>query len=114
MIYSRRDFGKLALTSMPGAALMEKALFGQSKPNSLVNGVQIGTSTYSYRSMPDQSVQGLLKYILANGISAVELMGEPAEQFAGAPSRGARGGGGRGRGQQPTPEQQSAQQAAQR
>src|SRR5207253_8804888 len=44
--------------------------------------------------------------------------GEPAEQFAGAPSRAPRGGGGggggRGRGQQPTPEQQAVQQASQR
>src|SRR5215831_5797969 len=114
MIYSRREFGKLALASIPGAALVEKALLGQAKPNSLINGVQVGTITYSYRSMPDTTAQGLLKYILDNGISAVELMGEPAEQFAGAPGRGGRGGGGRGRGQQLTAEQQGAQQAAQR
>jgi sugar phosphate isomerase/epimerase len=96
---------------------MGPALLAQAKPNSLINGVQVGTITYSYRSMPDQTAQGLLKYIVADGISAVELMGEPAEQFAGAPSRGGRrgGGGGRGgRGQQPTPEEQTAQQAAQR
>src|SRR5215831_4391719 len=118
MIHSRREFGKLALASIPGAALVEKALLGQAKPNSLINGVQVGTITYSYRSMPDTTAQGLLKYILDNGISAVELMGEPAEQFAGAPARGGRGGGGggggRGRGQQLTAEQQAAQQAAQR
>ena len=114
MIYSRREFGKLALASIPGAALVEKALLGQAKPNSLINGVQVGTITYSYRSMSDTTAQGLLKYILANGIGAVELMGEPAEQFAGAPGRGGRGGGGRGRGQQLTAEQQGAQQAAQR
>ena len=112
MIYSRREFGKRALASLPGAALMGKALLGQTRPNSLINGVQIGTITYSYRSMADQSAQALLKYVLANGISAIELMGEPAEQFAGAPSRGARGGG-RGSGQL-APEQQAAQQAAQR
>jgi sugar phosphate isomerase/epimerase len=65
--------------------------------------------------MSDTTAQGLLKYILANGIGAVELMGEPAEQFAGAPARGGRGGGGgRGRGQQLTTEQQAAQQVAQR
>ena len=116
MIYSRREFGKLALASLPGSALMGPALLAQAKPNSLINGVQVGTITYSYRSMPDTTAQGLLKYILDNGISAVELMGEPAEQFAGAPARGGRGGGGggRGRGQQLTAEQQAAQQAAQR
>src|SRR5215467_11088322 len=112
MTYSRREFGKLALASLPGAALMGKALLGQTGPNSLINGVQIGIITYSYRSMPDQSCEALLKYVLGNGISAIELMGEFAEQLAGAPSRGARGGG-RGRGQL-APEQQTAQEAAQR
>jgi len=73
--------------------------------------VQVGTITYSYRSMPDQSARALLGYIVADGINAVELMGQPAEQFAGAPS-GGRGGGGRGRGQQVTPEQQAAQREA--
>jgi sugar phosphate isomerase/epimerase len=116
MSYSRREFGKLALAGV-SAALCERASFAQGKPNSLINGVQVGTITYSYRSMPDQSAEALLNYVVTDGISAIELMGEPAEHFAGAPSRGGRGGGGgggRGRGQQLTPEQQSAQQAAQR
>ena len=32
------------------------------KPNSKFNGVQIGTTTYSYRSMPDQSIEAVLNY----------------------------------------------------
>src|SRR6516225_6463609 len=99
MIYSRREFGKLALVGISGAGLIREELFAQAKPNSLINGVQVGTITYSYRSMPDQSAQALLRYVVTDGISAIELMGEPAEQFAGAPSRGPRGGGaGGGRG----------------
>jgi sugar phosphate isomerase/epimerase len=114
MEYSRRDFGRLALTGMPAAALLERSfassvLFAAERPDSLINGVQVGTITYSYRSMPDQSARALLGYIVADGINAVELMGQPAEQFAGAPS-----GGRGGRGQQLTPEQQAQQQAAQR
>ena len=70
---------------------------------------QIGTITYSYRSMPDQSGDATLKYIVDSGISAIELMSGPAGQFAGAPASG-RGGGGR-RGEQ-TPAQQAAQRAA--
>ena len=110
MEYTRRELGKLALAGLPGAALLGRSVFAQTKPNSLINGVQIGTITYSYRSMPDQSAQATLKYILDSGISAIELMNEPAENFAGAPTAG-RGGGGRG---QLTPAQQAAQQAAQR
>src|SRR4029079_7623907 len=103
MSYSRREFGKLALASLPAAAVLGRAesLFGalaQAKPNSLIHGVQIGTITYSYRDMPDQSAEATLKYILESGISAVELMGGPAESFAGAPTSGRGGGPGRGPG----------------
>ena len=70
---------------------------GQSKPNSKIEGVQIGTITYSYRSMSDQSAEATLRYIVESGISAIELMGGPVESFAGAPTGGGRGGGG-GRG----------------
>jgi len=55
------------------------------KPNSLINGVQIGTITYSFRSMPDQSAEATLKYVTDAGINAIELMGDPAESFAGKP-----------------------------
>lgn len=57
-----------------------------NKPNSLINGVQIGCITYSFRSMPDQSAEATLKYVTDSGLSAIELMGDPAESFAGMPS----------------------------
>src|SRR3954470_6898063 len=110
MSYTRREFGKLALASLPAAAILARgdSIFGavaQAKPNSLIDGVQIGTITYSFRSMPDQSAEATLKYIVDSGISAIELMGGPVESFAGAPAsaggRGAAGGlggGGSGKG----------------
>jgi sugar phosphate isomerase/epimerase len=68
--------------------------------------------------MPDQSAEATLRYIVDSGISQIELMNGPAENYAGAPSGGRGGGGGgrggRGRGAALTPEQQAAQQAAQR
>ena len=107
MSYSRREFGKLALAGLPAAAILGRAdgvfgAFAQAKPNSLIDGVQIGTITYSYRSMADQSAEATLKYIVDSGISAIELMGGPVESYAGAPSMPGRGGGpggggGRGR-----------------
>jgi sugar phosphate isomerase/epimerase len=114
MKYSRREIAKLALTGLPAAALLGRSAFAQGKPNSVINGVHIGTITYSYRSMPDQTAEALLRYIVASGIGEVELMGQPAEQFAGAPQAARGGGRGGGRGQQLTPEQLAAQQAAQR
>jgi sugar phosphate isomerase/epimerase len=103
MSYTRREFGKLALAGLPAAAVLGRSdsIFGafvQAKPNSLINGVPIGTITYSYRSMPDQSAEATLKYIVDSGISAIELMGGPVESFAGAPSSGRGGGDGRGPG----------------
>jgi sugar phosphate isomerase/epimerase len=73
------------------------------KPNSKFNGVQIGAITYSFRSMPS-TAEDLLKYIVQCGISSVELMGEPVEQFAGVPS------GGRGRPRGPASEEQKKTQ----
>jgi sugar phosphate isomerase/epimerase len=101
---TRREFGKIALAGLPAAAVGRGSILGalaQTRPNSLIEGVQIGTITYSFRSMPDQSAEATLKYIVDAGISAIELMGGPVESFAGAPAgagRGGGGGGGRGRG----------------
>jgi sugar phosphate isomerase/epimerase len=76
-----------AAASLTGVALTAKhsGVLAAEKPNSLYKGVQLGTITYSYRTMPDQSAEAILGYIVDSGISAVELMGPPAEEFAGAP-----------------------------
>ena len=100
---TRREFGRIALASVPAVMLGGResiaGFLAQTKPNSLFDGVQIGTITYSYRSMPDQSAEATLKYIVDSGISAIELMGGPVESFAGAPAAAGRGGGsGGGRG----------------
>ena len=106
----------MALSALPAATLIDDPaewLAQSRKPNSVIQGVRLGTITYSYRSMPDQSAEATLRYIVDSGISAIELMNGPAESFAGAPpsGRGGGGGGGRGRGQA-TPEQQAAQREA--
>jgi len=87
---SRRKFLGTAAIAAAGVALapklaLAKSLF-QAKPNSKINGVQIGVSTYSFRSMPDSAEQ-LLQYMLQCNINATELMGDAAEAFAGAPAR---------------------------
>jgi len=114
MRYTRRDFGRLALTSLPAAVLVEGpriALAGAAvKPNSTINGVNIGAISYSYRTMPDQSAEAILRYIVDSGISQVEMMGAAVEAFAGAPQPVR--GGGDGRRGAPTPEQQAAQREA--
>jgi len=96
---SRRGFigGAAAIaasTVVPRYVLGGSAGRKATKPNSKFNGVQIGAITYSFRSMPS-TAEDLLKYLTRCGLSSVELMGGPAEQFAGVPS----GGGRRSRGQ---------------
>jgi len=83
---SRREF--LGYTAAAAAlTLKPRNLFAQSaaRPGSNFNGVQIGAITYSYRSMPSTADE-LLDYLVRSGLSSVELMGEPAEQFAGRPT----------------------------
>ena len=90
---SRRQFVKKLTGSVAGLGLASASTLGfpqiipnLGKPNSKFNGVQIGTITYSYRSMPDQSAEAILGYVVESGVNAIELMGEPAEAFAGIPA----------------------------
>lgn len=89
--FSRRRFIGTGMLAAAGIALASKssfasAVFAKSKPNSKFNGVQIGVITYSYRSMPG-SIQQILQYCIDSNINAVELMGDAAEAYAGAPKR---------------------------
>ena len=113
MLYTRREIGELALAAMPAASGLVRpfSALGQARPDSTINGVRVGTITYSYRSLPDQSAEATLRYIVDSGISQIEFMGGPVEAFAGAP-QAAPGGGGRRGGQPASPEQQAAQKEA--
>ena len=89
---SRRKFIEKSSIAATGMALVSPSLFSApsilkhyKKPNSVINGIQIGVITYSFRSMKDQSAEATLKYILDSGINAIELIGDPAETFAGRP-----------------------------
>lgn len=107
-ILSRRQFMSGAAALAASTVMSRYALGGaaSSKPNSKFNGAQIGAITYSFRSMPG-SAEDILKYSLQCGLSSLELMGGPAEQFAGIPA------GVRRRRGQMTDEQRKAMQQAQ-
>ncbi len=134
MTYSRRQFNKLALSSLPVAATMMSnpgKLFAAGKPNSVFNGVHIGVINYSYRQMPKTDADSDLLYMVENGIDTIEMEVPVQEIWAGAPVGPPRGGfggpggpGGGGAGapggaapgaprQRPpmTPEQMAAQKA---
>ncbi len=86
---SRRRFIGTSVLAATGIVLsprlsLANSIFGGDKPDSKINGVQIGVITYSFRSMPG-SIQQILKYCVDSNINAIELMGDAAEAFAGAP-----------------------------
>jgi len=69
----------LALASGTAARLIG------AKPDSKFGGVQIGAITYSFRALPS-SAEETLKYCVDCGISAIELMNNVPESYAGAPA----------------------------
>lgn len=90
--FSRRQFLTASSMVAAGLAVGTKKVLGApailhywGKQDSMIKGVQIGVITYSFRSMPDQSAEATLQYVRECGISAIELMGDPAESFAGIP-----------------------------
>ena len=90
---NRREFLQKSALGIAGLVTAPSWLQGApaliksfNKPDSLINGVQVGCITYSFRSMPDQSAEATLKYVVDSGISSIELMGDPAESFAGMPA----------------------------
>src|ERR1700722_7634926 len=94
MYLKRREFSKLAIAA---AAAPLRELFA-AKPNSIFDGVVIGTITYSFRSEVPGSgeAEPLLKMVVDSGISHIELMPPAAEAYAGSPAAANRGGGGGG------------------
>ena len=86
---NRRDFlYKTSLASLTilisGKSVLANA-FVLDKPNSKILGVQIGAITYSWRSLPSSPEQ-ILQYCLDSNISAIELMGDSIEAYAGKPA----------------------------
>lgn len=75
--------GIIAAPTLISAPNIIRNLF---RASSIIEGVQIGVITYSFRSMDDQSAEATLQYVKDCGINAIELMGDPAESFAGMPA----------------------------
>lgn len=86
---SRRSFLTNSVLLSAGVLYGGNAVFSNTfftgGPGSRIAGVQVGAITYSYRSMP-HTIQQLLQFIVDSGLSAVELMGEAVEEYAGRPA----------------------------
>jgi sugar phosphate isomerase/epimerase len=81
---SRRSFLDRAAALVLCAAMppLSRAATASAKPNSVFNGVRIGTITYSYRSMFSNAEQ-ILTALVTDGLSEVELMGPAIQAYAG-------------------------------
>src|SRR5579885_2576342 len=104
---TRRDFAKLAVSALPASAVLFASRLSAA-PNSKIDGVQVGTITYSFKQdvkKPEEILPDLVKI----GLSSVELMSDDCERMAGAepiPNFGF--------GVKPTPEQQALVNEGQR
>ena len=90
MDYTRREFGKIALATAT-LPLASWKLMAAAKPNSIFGGVQIGTITYSFRSLPG-SAEETLKYCLDCGISGDRADEQRGRELCRRAAQG-RGGG---------------------
>ena len=111
---TRRELGRLALTAPAAALLGTRAVSGGARPNSKVEGVQIGLiAPYSF-GQDATHADAILENLVGLGIDAVELQERPAEAYAGAPAIPGFGGpGGPGGRRELTPEQRAEREAAQ-
>lgn len=83
-VISRRQFLGTAATAAVAGAVMSPAKALASGGVYDIKGVRVGIISYSYRQLPG-SAEEILSYLKKAGLDTVELMGGPAEQYAGAP-----------------------------
>ncbi|MEM8486195.1 MAG: TIM barrel protein [Bacteroidota bacterium] len=82
-VLSRRKFiGTTAGAAFAGALVKPAHVVKSLAPD--IRGVMVGAISYSYRALPS-SAEEVLGYLKSAGLDTVELMGNVAESFAGAP-----------------------------
>src|SRR5919198_92499 len=92
LMYTRREFGLLALTGLVG---LKRGAAYAGVDNAVVNGVHLGVQTYSFRDLPrtpdGDAVDTVIKAMTACGLVECELWSPQVEpQFS--TDRGSRSG----------------------
>lgn len=86
-MYSRRDFGKIALASLPFTAALAAA-----RTKSIVKGIHVGVQTYSFREFPPEGIlNAIIKAMTEIGLSECELFGPQVLPIEMNPMRGMTG-----------------------
>jgi sugar phosphate isomerase/epimerase len=69
-MYTRRDFGKISLSTLPASGLLAQNSLAQKKINSTIGGVLIGAQSYSFREKP---LGGVIQAMTEIGLGECEL-----------------------------------------
>lgn len=73
-MFTRREFGRIALAGVPVSALLGARL------DSVVSGVRLGVQTYSYRDLPMQGIiDSVIRAMNADGLAECELFAQQVE-----------------------------------
>jgi hypothetical protein len=88
MKLTRRELGRLAMTAIPAAGLLPKALLSaqSAKPNSKFAGVQVGLNVPYNFGGRDMNMDELLGRCVTLNVNALELRSQPVESFLGSPA----------------------------
>jgi sugar phosphate isomerase/epimerase len=113
MSLTRRDVGRIVVATLAVPSLFPSRAAARQLGNARINGVLVGSQTYSFRAM-QADPRSIIEAFKSIGLFSAELMSNHAEALAGIPAlpNFGRGAGG-GRGTPLTPEQQAEQKAGQ-
>src|SRR5262245_6220914 len=86
--YSRRQFGKLALSTVPALSVVRAfrpaQVLSAAAIDSRIKGFGLGAITYSFRAISDANA--IVRAMASIGLGEAELMANHAEALAGAPA----------------------------
>jgi sugar phosphate isomerase/epimerase len=112
MSLTRRDIGRIALATVAVPSLFPARAVAQTLGNARINGVLVGSQTYSFRAL-QADPKSIIDAFKTIGLHEAELMSNHAEGLAGMPALPNFGPGVGGRGNPLSPEQQAQMKAAQ-
>jgi sugar phosphate isomerase/epimerase len=112
MSYTRREVGQIALATLAVPSLFPSRAEAQTLRDATINGVVVGSQTYSFRAINNPATQ-IIAAMRNIGLYSAELMSGDAENLAGLPGMPNFGEAGRRGGPPLTADQQAQMKAAQ-
>src|ERR671924_1591864 len=85
MSLTRRDVGKIVLSTLAVPSVLPSPAFARQLGNARINGVLVGSQTYSFRAM-QADPKSIIQAFKTIGLFSAELMSNHAEGLAGMPT----------------------------